>query len=1543
MYFKPKNKVGLYDSQFEKDNCGLGFVANIEGNQSRNIVTDALTVLENMDHRGARGAEKNTGDGAGILTGMPLSFLKKILKVDFNIETTELHLYATGIIFLPQDQEEKDYCKKIIEQKCNEYDLKFIGWRMVPLDIKGSNLGDSAIAAMPNIEQLLLHNSQEINQQDFEQKLYLIRKNTSNQLRMNANLKEADLLYICSLSSKTIVYKGMLTCDQLSKLYVDLQDEDYQSHFGMVHSRFSTNTFPSWDRAMPNRLISHNGEINTIKGNNNWMKAREGNISSKIFGKNTSDLFPIIEPNCSDSGNFDNALEFLYMNGRSIEESILMMIPEAWQKKKTLSDERKAYYEYQSTLMEPWDGPACITFTNGDVIGSILDRNGLRPSRYYITKDQKVIMASEVGVLPVHESEVLVKGRLEPGKIFLIDFKKGVVLSDDEVKNPLIEKHPYKDWLIQNRLIFRNIKSNRIPERYSQKELLQRMRAFGYTSETLEFVLLPMIHDLRDPLGSMGNDSALAVLSDKPRLLFDYFKQLFAQVSNPAIDSIREKIIMSLECYIGPEKNLVEPTKEHAARLLVENPILTDTALAAIKHLNHNGQRSKTVDITFDASEDSKESLQIRINKLCSEVEEAVDKGFSFVVLSDRMAKKDKAAMSMLMACGAAHHHLVKIAKRTQIGIVVESAEAREVHHFCLLFGYGADAINPYLAYGAILQARDDGLIGHSHHHRGPENRIPLTDDIELIDAYRQAAVKGILKVMGKMGISTLQSYKGAQIFEAVGLANNVIELCFSGTASRVSGSGFNVLKDEAIRRHKLGFPNNKNLASASLPNPGEYHWRSKGEKKAWNPEAVWSLQYAARMNDQSAYKKFAKIANAQAEESLSLRGLLSFQAIEKDQQIDISDVEPASSIVKRFNTGAMSFGSISSEAHETLAIAMNRIGGKSNSGEGGEDPNRFKPLSNGDSKSSAIKQIASGRFGVTASYIASAKQLQIKIAQGAKPGEGGELPGRKVDEKIASIRYSTPGVGLISPPPHHDIYSIEDLSQLIFDLKNANRRAEISVKLVSEVGIGTIAAGVVKAHADHIVVSGDVGGTGASPLTSIKNAGLPWELGIAEVHQTLVLNNLRSRVKVQTDGGLKTGRDIIIAALLGAEEMGFSTAPLITMGCIMMRKCHLNTCPVGIATQDKILREKFTGQPEHIINYLFMVAEEAREIMATLGIKTFDELVGRVDLLESNTAIDHWKGSHLDLSLLLQKATDLRPNVGVIKTIEQDHNIKNVLDRHLIRSAKASIKSKEKIEISVPITNQNRATGAMLSNEVVKAWGEEALPNDTINVYFKGSAGQSFGAFLSKGISFNLSGDSNDYVGKGLSGGKIIVTPPKESLFKAENNIIIGNVAMYGATSGIGFFRGRAAERFCVRNSGARAVVEGVGDHACEYMTGGRVVILGPTGVNFGAGMSGGIAYIYDPDNNFESNCNSGMVELEVVEDRESIAELLRLVELHYRYTSSEIAENILNEWPSVLSHFVKVMPTDYKRVLQERTEHNEEIESTFDIEDRNSKRRGN
>ena len=1542
MTFKPKKKVGLYDSQFERESCGVGFVANIKGIESREVVKDAITILCNMDHRGARGSEPNTGDGAGILTGISHSFFKVIAEQLFGDTSLEVGGYAVGNIFLPKNKKEKKVCKKHLEAICKKENLTVLGWRKLPINPKGSDLGPSATEAMPIIEQIFIKNSDDKNNQEsFERKLYLVRKKVSNDLRGSNTLKESHLFYINSLSSKTIVYKGMLTCDQLESFYPDLSKPEYISHLAMVHSRFSTNTFPSWDRAMPNRMMSHNGEINTIKGNINWMKAREGSMHSDLYGDQITDLFPVIEKDCSDSGNFDNALEFLTMTGRSIEESILMMVPEAWQKKKTLSKSRKAYYEYHSNLMEPWDGPASITFTNGDVVGAVLDRNGLRPSRYYVTKDDRVIMASEVGVLPVDNQNIAKKGRLEPGKIFLIDFQQGKLLSDQEVKEPLIEANPYRNWLHDNRLIVRKIKRSDSDSALEASELTKRMRAFGYTTETLEFMMLPMVHDLRDPLGSMGNDSALAVLSHKHRLLYDYFKQLFAQVSNPAIDSIREKIIMSLECYIGPEKNILEPSEAHAHRLLIENPILTNTALYAIKHLDHEGQRSKVIDITFDVSESSSDSLKSAVIRACQEAEAAIDNGIGFLVLSDRNINKNRAAISSLMACGAIHHHLVKTAKRTKTAIVVESAEAREVHHLCLLFGYGADAINPYLAYEVLVQAKAEGIIKHTHHRRGPDNRITLDSDEEVIDAYRQGLVKGVLKVMGKMGISTLQSYKGAQIFEALGLSKEVIELCFSGTASRIQGTNFQVLEEEIKQRHSLGWPDDENLAINGLPNPGEFHWRSEGEKKGWDPETVWSLQFAARQNDKNAFRQFTSKANRVAEDALSLRGLLEFKQ-SRNRQLDINKIEPASKIVQKFCTGAMSFGSISSEAHETLAIAMNRIGGKSNSGEGGEDPERYKLLKNGDSKSSAIKQIASGRFGVTTNYIANAKQLQIKIAQGAKPGEGGELPGRKVDEKIASIRYSTPGVGLISPPPHHDIYSIEDLSQLIFDLKNANPKAEISVKLVSEMGVGTIAAGVAKAHADHIVISGDVGGTGASPLTSIKHAGMPWELGIAEVHQTLVLNDLRSRVTLQTDGGIKTGRDVVIAAMLGAEEFGFSTAPLITMGCIMMRKCHMNTCPVGIATQDKLLREKFTGQPEHVINYLFMVAEEAREIMAKLGIKSMDELVGRVDLLKTTKAIDHWKSSKVDLAPLLVNAEQLRKGVPLRKSIQQDHGIKNVLDRKLIKESKNAIKNKSKINLNYPISNINRTTGAMLSHEIVKLWGEDGLPNDTIRVNFNGSAGQSFGAFLSKGITFELEGDANDYVGKGLSGGKLIVKPPQIEGFKPEKNIVIGNVALYGATTGLGFFRGIAAERFCVRNSGARAVVEGVGDHGCEYMTGGRVIVLGPTGVNFAAGMSGGIAYVFDPYKEFEPKCNTGMVALESIDDRESIAELLRMIELHHKYTQSTVADEILDNWETNLELFVKVMPLDYKRVITERRERNEEIDSVFETHDRKSDRPG-
>jgi len=1532
MYFKPKEQIGLYDSAFEKDSCGVGFVAHIEGKPSRGIVTDAAIILRNMDHRGARGAEENTGDGAGILTGMPDLFFRRIAVDKFNVELPEAGQFAVGVFFLPRDEAQRKYCKNTIEKFCNIEKQKIIGWRALPIRPNESDIGQSALVAMPHLEQLFIAAEEKISQEEFERKLYVIRKRASNFLRQNPKIDKEELFYICSLSSKTIIYKGMLACNQLFAYFPDLQDNDYKSHMAMVHSRFSTNTFPSWDRAMPNRCMSHNGEINTIKGNINWMRAREGSLASGLYGDSIEKLFPIIEANCSDSGNFDNVLEFLSLSGRSLQEAILMMIPEAWQNKKNIDPTRKAFYEYQSMMMEPWDGPASITFTNGDLIGAVLDRNGLRPSRYYVTTDQRVIMASEVGVLPIENKNIVYKGRVEPGKIFMLDFKQGKLLSDEEVKNNLIHSQPYQDWVENYRLKLSEIISYDQYEPYSEVELHSRMRSFGYTTETLEFMLIPMVHDLRDPLGSMGDDSALAVLSDKPRMLFDYFKQLFAQVSNPAIDSIREKIIMSLKCYIGPEQNLLSVTKNHARRLLIENPIITNAELLGIKNLYQRGWKTEVIDITFDVGPDSTENLKQSLNRICQEAEQAIVNESSLIVLSDRASNRSRVAISSLMACGTVHHHLVNIAKRTKIGIILETGEAREVHHFCTLFGYGADAINPYLAYEALIQARNEGYIQHSHQHRGPDNRIPLKDEKSVIDAYRQASVKGILKIMGKMGISTLQSYKGAQIFEVVGLDKEVIEKCFKGTASRISGIGFTVLEEEIVRRHNLAWAQTNSTSSQVLPNPGNFHWRNAGEKHAWDPETVWSLQYASRINDVDVYKEFSERANAHNEESCTLRGLLSFKT--DRQSLGLKEVESASEIVKRFCTGAMSFGSISAETHETLAIAMNRIGGKSNSGEGGEDPERYTPLANGDSKSSAIKQIASGRFGVTSTYIANAKQLQIKIAQGAKPGEGGELPGRKVDHKIASIRYSTPGVGLISPPPHHDIYSIEDLSQLIFDLKNANPDAEVSVKLVSEIGVGAIAAGVTKAHADHIVIAGDVGGTGASPLTSIKHAGLPWELGIAEAHQTLVLNNLRSRVKLQTDGGIKTGRDVVIAGLLGAEEIGFSTAPLITLGCIMMRKCHLNTCPVGIATQDPLLREKFTGQPEHLINYMFMVAEEVRIIMASLGFKNFDELIGRTDVLEANAAIDHWKAEGLDLSPLLISATELRNDVEVRQTIKQEHGIENVLDRQLIEKCSQALKSKEQISIDMPIVNTNRTTGAMLSHEVVKLWGDDGLQDDTIKINFEGSAGQSFGAFLATGIQLKLTGDSNDYLGKGLSGGRIVVVPPEDRIFRAEDNILIGNVALYGATSGLALFRGRAAERFCVRNSGAQAVVEGIGDHGCEYMTGGRVVVLGGTGINFAAGMSGGIAYVLDQYEDFSPKCNTGMVELEPVDDEARIAELFRLIKLHLRYTNSEVAQSVLDDWPDILNKFIQVMPVDYKRVLVERTEHNEEIESIFETQ---------
>src|SRR5215471_16529586 len=1504
---------GLYRPEFEHDSCGVGFVAHIKGERSHQILLDADHLLCRMDHRGARGAEANTGDGAGILTALPREFLAKVAKRELGLELPADGKFAAGNVFLPTDAAERERCKAAVARICAEEGQKLLGWRPVPTRPEEADLGDGARAAMPQIEQLLIGAGSGVEGSAFDRKLYLIRKRSSHELRGDKTLRQAKLFYICSLSTTTLIYKGMLTPGQLKNFYPDLDDPDYKTHLAMVHSRFSTNTFPSWDRAQPNRYMSHNGEINTIRGNENWMRARQGVVKSELYGDSLKKLFPIVEPDCSDSGVFDNVLEFLVQTGRTLQESVMMMIPEAWQKNELMPAQKRAFYEFHSCLMEPWDGPASITFTDGKCIGAVLDRNGLRPSRYYLTKDDRVIMASEVGVVPINPANVKAKGRLEPGRMFLIDFERGRLVPDEEIKNEFASRRPYAEWLDANRIALRDVAAASAEGKLDRDTLLPRLQALGYTIETLHFMLQPMVREHRDPVGSMGNDSTLAVLSDKPRMLYDYFRQLFAQVTNPPIDSIREEVIMSLECYVGPESNLLETTPKHAERLRLRQPILSNEELLGITKLNRRGWKSRTIDITF-AREDTPGGLERAIDRICKEAEAAIDDGYSMIVLSDRAIGPSRVPVSSLLACGAVHHHLVSRAKRTRIGIVLETGEAREVHHHCLLVGYGADGINPYLAFEALFQARDERQ---------------LDADTDIVGDYRQAVAKGMLKVMAKMGISTLQSYKGAQIFEALGLADEVIERCFGGTVSRLQGVSFAVLEQETLRRHALGYPQDPEDKLASLPNPGEFHWRSTGERHAWDPQAIFSLQVAARRGDGNAYKLFAEHVNKQARDSGQLRGLLDFKPASKPVSID--EVEPPSEIVKRFCTGAMSFGSLSAEAHETLAVAMNRLGGKSNTGEGGEDPARFTPLPSGDSRRSAIKQIASGRFGVTAWYLANADELQIKMAQGAKPGEGGELPGKKVDDNIARIRHSTPGVGLISPPPHHDIYSIEDLAQLIHDLKNSNPSARISVKLVSEVGVGTIAAGVVKAHADHVLISGDNGGTGASPLTSIKHAGLPWELGIAETHQTLVMNDLRSRAVLQTDGGLKTGRDVVIAALLGAEEMGFSTAPLIALGCIMMRKCHLNTCPVGVATQDPVLRKKFAGQPEHVVNYLFMVAEEARQVMASLGVRRFVDLIGRVDLLQTRKAVEHWKAHGLDLSPLLEPARKPHESTEVYCTRKQDHGLNLALDNRLIAAAKKSIEQRKKTRKEFPIVNTNRTVGAMLSHEVVKKWGVDALPYDTVRFKFTGSAGQSFGAFLAKGVTLELEGDSNDYVGKGLSGGRIIIYPPKESAFAAEDNVLIGNVALYGATSGRAFFRGRSAERFCVRNSGAKAVIEGVGDHGCEYMTGGRAVILGPTGLNFAAGMSGGIAYVWDVNKDFASKCNTGTVDLEAVEEDEDIVELREMIELHKEYTGSTVATQILDEWPMSIKQFVKVMPTDYKRVLAERKRHDEEVEQTL------------
>jgi glutamate synthase (NADPH) large chain len=1507
-------KHGLYDPAFEKDSCGVGFIAHIKGVRSHSIVRDAAEALRNMDHRGACGCEANTGDGAGVLTAIPDELMRAEAKRLFGVELPEIGKYAIAQVFLPRDRREREFCKANLQKFVEAQGQRFLGWRPVPTDGKKADIGRTAAAGEPVIEQLFVASAAGLDRSQFCRQLYLIRKQAFHELKKHS-LLERHVYYVASFSTRIIIYKGQLTSKQVVPYFPDLTDPRYTSHLAMVHSRFSTNTFPSWERAQPMRFMCHNGEINTLRGNINWMAAREGMLESELFGDDLKKVLPITDLSTSDSGVFDNVLELLLLGGRSLPEAIMMMIPEAWQNHESMPEYKRAFYEYHSCLMEPWDGPASVVFCDGRYIGAVLDRNGLRPSRYYLTTDDRVIMASEVGVLPVDPKIVREKGRLQPGRMFLVDFEEGRLIPDEELKKDVATKRAYAPWVRNQRIELKDLPLSDQSHGFYPETLLARMQAFGYSTETMQFMLLPLVNEKRDPVGSMGNDSALACLSDQPRMLYDYFKQLFAQVTNPPIDSIREEVIMSLECYVGPEGNLLATTEEQANRLLLPHPILTNEELAAIEDLDHRGWKSKLIDITYSRDE-GEAGLLKRLERICREAEQAIENGYSLVVLSDRGVSAERVPVSSLLAVGAVHHHLIRQAKRTQIGIILESGEAREVHHHCLLVGYGADAINPYTAFEALWQAQRDGHLP------------PDYSDEKIVHAYQKAVAKGMLKVMSKMGISTLQSYKGAQIFEAVGLNDEVVDKCFVGTASRIKGVGFEVLAKEALRRHEIGFPTRSEQRLAVLPNFGEFHWRAEGERHMWDPQSIADLQIAARENSADAYWRFAQHANEDATRKCALRGLIKFKE-GVQRPIPIAEVQPAKEIVKRFCTGAMSFGSISAEAHETLAIAMNRIGGKSNTGEGGEDPERFKPLPNGDSKRSAIKQVASGRFGVTINYLTNADELQIKMAQGAKPGEGGELPGHKVDETIARIRYSTPGVGLISPPPHHDIYSIEDLKQLIHDLKNSNPSARVSVKLVSEVGVGTIAAGVAKAHADHILISGDTGGTGASPITSIKHAGLPWELGIAETHQTLVMNDLRSRVTLQTDGQIKTGRDVVMAAMLGAEEMGFSTGPLVTLGCIMMRKCHLNTCPVGIATQDPVLRQRFAGQPEHVINYFFMVAEEARQIMAQLGFRTLNELIGRVDCMETNDAIKHWKAKGIDLTPVLTPAQKPHADVEVYCTLKQDHKLDEALDKELIALCQKAIKRREPVVIQKAIRNINRTVGTMLSHEIAKRWGDELLPDDTIRIKFTGSAGQSFGAFLAEGVTLELEGDANDYVGKGLSGGRVIIYPPSGSLFKPENNIIIGNVALYGATSGQAFFRGRAAERFAVRNSGAHAVIEGVGDHGCEYMTGGRVVVLGPTGRNFAAGMSGGIAYVWDPTGDFITRCNLGIVELEQVTTPDDRAELLNLIEQHRQFTDSMVAEKILAQWPEITAQFVRVMPTDYKRVLGERAKHDEEIES--------------
>ncbi|MBV6434429.1 MAG: Ferredoxin-dependent glutamate synthase 1 [Bryobacteraceae bacterium] len=1489
---------GLYNPAHEKDACGMGFVANLKGVPSHDIIQKGIQILINLTHRGACGCDPRTGDGAGITIQIPHKFfLKECARLGFALPAPGE--YGVGMVFLPVESNSRLRCEGVLERIAREEDLEVLGWRDTP--VNANAIGRLARSSQPYIEQVFIAAPSGMTTDELERKLYVVRKRAEAEISSLEDIREHDFFYIPSMSAKTIVYKGLLLAPQISQFYGELNDPDLMSAVCMVHQRFSTNTFPTWQLAHPFRYICHNGEINTVQGNVNWMKARETVLSSPLFGDSLKKIFPICVPGGSDSAKADNAVEMLYLGGRELPHVMAMLIPEAWDSDAAMPPEKRAFYEYHASLIEPWDGPAAIAFTDGRIVGATLDRNGLRPARYLVTHDDLLIMASETGVLPVPPEKVKFKGRLQPGRMLLADLAEGRIIPDEEIKSRLSSRRPYAEWIRKNQITLDHLPA---PQRWHPTDydtILDRQRCFGYTDEDLRLIISAMASKGEEPIGAMGTDTPLACLSDKPQPLFHYFKQLFAQVTNPAIDPIREELVMSLTSYIGTERNILEETPEHCHTLKLEQPILTNYDLEKLRRVSWGDLLSATLHAAFPADGGEKE-LERALELLCRRASRAIKDGYTLLVLSDRGIDKDYAPIPSLLALSAVHHHLIREGARTQVALIVESGEPREVMHFALLIGYGASAINPYLAIETLEDLHRRGLL--------PDGMSFET----ALRNYKKSINKGLLKVFSKMGISTLQSYRGAQIFEAIGLNRSLVDKYFTGTASRIEGVGLGVLAREAAMKHEQAF-HPPAPADTELPVGGNYQYRVRGEYHLLNPQTISKLQHAVRQNSYKTYEEYARVIDEQNRQLCTIRGLMDFKW--SSRPIPLEEVEPAAEIVKRFATGAMSFGSISKETHETLAIAMNRIGAKSNTGEGGEDDERYKPSPNGDSRRSAVKQVASGRFGVTTNYLVNADDLQIKIAQGAKPGEGGQLPGHKVDEVIARVRHSIPGVGLVSPPPHHDIYSIEDIAQLIHDLKNVNPKARIHVKLVAEVGVGVVAAGVAKAHADVVLISGDSGGTGASPLTSIKHAGIPWELGLAETQQVLVLNDLRSRIVVQTDGKLSTGRDVAIAALLGAEEYGFSTAPLITLGCIMMRKCHLNTCPVGIATQDPRLRAKFSGQPEHVINYFFFVAEHLRQIMARLGFRTVNEMIGRVDKLSAHDVSGHWKAAGIDLDQILH-SPDVPKRIGRRQTIPQDHGLEQSLDHKLIEHAREALELQTPVEWKLPIRNVHRTVGAMLSGEIARRYGAEGLPENTINFHFTGSAGQSFGAFLVKGVTLTLEGDANDYTGKGLSGGRLVVYPPRGSNFLPEENIIVGNVVLYGATAGEAFFNGMAGERFCVRNSGATTVVESVGDHGCEYMTKGTAVILGRTGRNFAAGMSGGIAYVLDEDGDFaRSRCNRTGVDLDPVESPEDIRLLQDLIGKHVQYTSSPRGAWILENFTQMLPKFVKVFPHEYKRVL--------------------------